>query len=321
MSGGAHGRRVVIGAAAFFLWALQRAHAHSGDAADTASAAAAALTPTLDLWVLAPLMLAAGLYGLGLRSAWRRAGIGRGVARWQALCYGVGFVGLLLSLVWPLDALGEQLFSAHMAQHLVLMNLAAPLLVLGAPLQVMMRPLPPAWQHTLAALVRRPWWRTGWHWLSGLAVATLLQMLLLWSWHTPRGVTVALENNAVHIAMHATLLAAALLFWTAVFRPVLQHGGQRQWPPLAALAATLKLNGIISITLMLQGGAAYLAYGTRAAAWGLSPAADEQLGWGLMMLIGSFSYIGAAIALLLVGFARLDASVLRPSRAATPSGR
>jgi putative membrane protein len=321
MNAGARGLIAVPCSAALAVGAARRAQAHGGDAAHDTSAVAAALTPTLDPWVLVPLLLAALLYGLGLRSAWRRAGIGRGVARWQALCYGAGFVGLLLSLVWPLDALGEQLFSAHMAQHLVLMNLAAPLLVLGAPLQVMLRALPAAWQRALAALVRRPWWRSGWRWLSGMAVATLLQMLLLWSWHTPRGVAVALQDDAVHIAMHTTLLAAALLFWTAVLRAVLQHGGQRQWPPLAALAATLKLNGIISITLMLQGGAAYLAYGTVAAEWGLSPAEDEQLGWGLMMLFGSLSYIGAAIALVLVGFARLGVPMRAAPRTATPSRR
>ena len=305
------GLRVRVAAA---LAAPATAWAHSGADGAAAATVAAALRPTLDPWILLPLLLALLLYGLGLRSAWQRAGTGRGVRRWQAACFGAGMVALLLSLVWPLDGLGERLFSAHMAQHLMLMNVAAPLLVLAAPLQVMLRPLPAPWQHALARLVRRPAWRGGWAWLSGLAVATLVQMLLLWSWHTPRGVTLALADDAVHIAMHATLLAAALLFWTAVLRPLLAHSGQRQWPPLAALAATLKLNGIVSITLMLQSGVAYPVYGAMATAWGLSASADEQLGWGLMMLVGTASYIGAAMGLLMAGVAAQPAGTARAAR-------
>ena len=70
------------------------------------------------------------------------------------------------------------------------------------------------------------------------------------------------------------LLVAALLFWTAVLRP---RSGY--WASLAALLATLKLTGVVCIALLLQPAALYTAYGDAAAAWGLSPSEDEQLGW------------------------------------------
>jgi cytochrome c oxidase assembly factor CtaG len=51
----------------------------------------------------------------------------------------------------------------------------------------------------------------------------------------------------------------------------------------------------------------YTAYGASAAAWGLTPEQDEQIGWGLMMVLGSATYLLPAIALLAFGFSRLEA--------------
>jgi putative membrane protein len=173
--------------------------------------------------------------------------------------------------------------------------------VLGAPLPLMMRALPVAGQRIVAAALHLHAWQAVWRWLGGAALATLLQLLLMWGWHTPHAVASALADDALHITMHASLLAAALLFWAAVLRPVLGHRAARVWVSLAALAVTLKVNGLICITLLLQPGARYAVYGATASAWGLMPAADEQLGWGLMMLVGMAGYSAAAIALLLFG--------------------
>lgn len=249
---------------------------------------------TLDPYVLAPLAAAAFLYFRGTSLSWRRAGRGRGVRTWEAASFAGGLAALFVALVWPLDALGEALFSAHMAQHLVLMNLAAPLLVLGAPLQVMIRALPPGARRSLAALAGTRAWRGAWVAASGLVAATLLQQVALWSWHTPRGVALALESDPIHIAMHASLAAAALLFWTAVLRPRARH----YWGSIAAVLVTLKTSGIVAILLLLQPGAIYGVYGSSALAWGLAPHEDEQLGWGLMMVAGSATYLAAGLALV-----------------------
>jgi putative membrane protein len=246
---------------------------------------------TLDPLVLIPLTAAAWLYARGsLRFGPREA------------CFAAGMVGLFLALVWPLDVLGELLFSAHMAQHVVLMNVAAPLLVLGAPVAAMLRAMPPGARRALAQLGAGRRWRAAWHTLVGLSAATLLQQLALWIWHTPRGVAAALSNDAVHVAMHVTLLAAALLFWTAVLRPRSGH----YWGAIAALVVTLKVSGAITIVLLLQSGSLFAAYGASAAAFGLTPAEDEQIGWGLMMALGSLSYLASAVALVGLSFARLE---------------
>lgn len=243
----------------------------------------------LDPLVLVPLALAAFLYWRGsLRFGAREA------------CFAAGMAALFVSLVWPLDVLGEQLFSAHMAQHMVMMNIAAPLLVLGAPLAAMLRALPLRWRRALAALGAGRRWRAAWRWLSGAAAATLLQQALLWGWHTPRAVARSLESDPVHIVMHASLLAAALLFWTAVLR-------HRQYGrAIAALLVTLKLTGVVCIMMLIQAGGLYAAYGASAAAWGLDAAQDEHLGWGIMMTIGTLTYLGAAVALAAAWLAALE---------------
>ena len=249
---------------------------------------------TLDPLVLVPLALAGWLYSRGARSSWRRAGIGRGVRRWEAACFALGMSGLFFALVWPLDVLGEERFSLHMAQLIVMLNFAAPLLVLGAPLQVMVRALPAAWRRRAAHFVPRP----------GLVMAALLQQAVLWAWHTPRGIALSLESDAVHIAMHATLLVAALLFWTAVLRP----RGARYWAPIAALLLTLKITGAVCIVMMLQDAVVYPAYDA-----GID---DEHLGWGFMMIAGTLSYLGAGVALVSVSFAALERThAARPLRA------
>ena len=246
---------------------------------------------SLDPLALVPLALAVWLYWRGsLRAGLREA------------CFAGGTVALFFALVWPLDALGERLFSAHMAQHLVLMNVAAPLIVLGAPLPAMLRAMPLRIRRALAQLGAGRRWRAGWHWLGNLGVATASQLAVLWIWHTPRGIAAALENDALQVTMHASLIAAALVFWTAVLHPA----GNRQWGSIAALLVTLKLTGVACIAVLIGGDGLYLAYGESAARWGLSPAEDEAIGWGLMMTLGSATYLAAALALAWRGLASLE---------------
>ncbi len=95
-----------------------------------------------DLWgawswepsVLLALALAAWAYARGLRALWRSAGLGRGVRTWQAAAYAGGLLTVFVALISPLDGLSSALFSAHMVQHLLLMLVAGPALILGAPL-------------------------------------------------------------------------------------------------------------------------------------------------------------------------------------------
>ncbi|WP_342707770.1 cytochrome c oxidase assembly protein [Jannaschia helgolandensis] len=112
----------------------------------------------------------------------------------------------------------ESLFSAHMAQHITLMGLAAPLLGMGQPLATMTRALPRRWQRWFGALPQAAAWRRANGLLNAPGVATALMLGVFLFWQAPRALAVALEDDLVHAVMHGSTFAAALTFWTIIAR-------------------------------------------------------------------------------------------------------
>ena len=249
---------------------------------------------SLDPFVVMPISAGAALYTFGLYRAWTRAGIGRGITKAQVAAVAGGTLAFCTSLVWPLDAMGDSLFVAHMAQHMVLMAIAAPLLVLGDPLLTVLRAVPRR-QRQLAAVALR--WRPGravWSWLTGPAVATLVQMGVVLVWLAPGALSVALRNDVVHAMMHASLFAAGVVFWTAVLRA----SAQRRGSGIVALLVATKMTVIIGALLTFAPRALYPVYGNLGSAWGVTLLEDQQLGGLLMMIGGGMMYMVAALTLL-----------------------
>lgn len=181
-----------------------------------------------DLWtawsgepaVLLGIGLAALVYQRGLRTLWGRAGIGRGIRRWQAAAYAGGLFALFVALASPLDALGNALFSAHMVQHLVLVLVAAPLLALGTPLLGFLWALPARGRRAVAyGWHRAPGIRTLVHAVVHPLSAWASHAVALWAWHTPLLYDAAVANEVVHALEHASFLFTALLFWWALVHP------------------------------------------------------------------------------------------------------
>ena len=168
---------------------------------------------TFDPWVVTPLLLSATMYGLGLVVLWRRAGIGRGVRRWQAACYGAGWLLLAVTLLSPLHLLGVQLFTAHMVEHELIMAVAAPLLALARPIGAFLWALP---------VPLRPWLgrtgrlRTGWSVVTAPVPATIWHGALIWFWHAPALFDDAVAYVSLHRLQHLSFLVSALAFWWAL---------------------------------------------------------------------------------------------------------
>ena len=252
--------------------------------------------------VILPLAVAVILYARGVHLAWKKAGRDRGVRTWQAYSFFLGVLALIAALVWPLDALGESLFAAHMGQHIVLMGLAAPLLVLGLPVPTIMRAVPKSCQRNLAFLAASKPWRRGWSWLTGIIVATVLQLVVFLVWHIPSAIALSLENDVVHSIMHSSLFGSALFFWTAVARWRETGFGAR----IFALVINLKFSLIIGGLLVFGPKAFYTSYGSRGAAWGVSLLEDQQLAGALMMTAGAMMYLGGALILSAAWFNALE---------------
>ncbi len=139
-----------------------------------------------DLWtawrfepgILIPLALTAFLYARGARMS-------RGVTARQMACFWCGWLVLALSLVSPLHPLGEALFSAHMAQHELLMLAAAPLLVLSRPLVPLLWGLPFPWRRAIGQWSKQPALQQTWSALTHPVAAWSLHAVILWVWHAP----------------------------------------------------------------------------------------------------------------------------------------
>lgn len=223
-------------------------------------------------------------------------GPGRGVSRWRAGAYGAGLLVVLLALVSPLDTQAQALFSAHMVQHLLLLLVAPPLLVAGAPLYVGFWALPGR-----RALGR--WWRgsprvraVAGRLLSPLPVWAT-NVAVLWFWHLPVTYDLAVQQEAVHVFEHASFLATAFLFWWLLFR----HTGRRMDQGRGVIyvfTAGLQCS-MLGAILTFSGKAWYSVHAPSTAAWGLTPLQDQQLAGLIMWIPGGLVYLGAAAVLFL----------------------
>jgi len=250
-------------------------------------------TWSFDPWVVAPLLLSAALYALGIARLWSRAGRGRGISMLQATAFAGGWSTLAAALVSPLDALGGQLFSAHMLQHELLMVLAAPLLCLAQPLAAWTWALPAAARRALAAFLRCAAWRWAWRGLTAPLTAWALHAVVLWGWHAPALFEAALADTAWHTWQHGSFLASALLFWWAVLRP-----GQRQGAAgMAYVFTTMLHTAFLGALLSLSNRIWYPGYLSSTPALGLDPLADQQLGGLLMWVPAGLAYLVSGLAL------------------------
>jgi len=257
-----------------------------------------------DLWtswsvepaVVAGLAAAAVLYARGVRALWRRGGRGRVVAPWRVWCYAGGLLALVVALVSPLDAMGGALFSAHMAQHLVLVVVAAPLLALGEPLAATLWAFPVGARRTVGRWARRRAVRGAWLVLRAPAVVWVLHVSTMWVWHAPRLYESALRHPAVHALEHASFFVPALLFWWLLAdrraRGRMGFGGSLLLLFTAALQSTV-LGALITMAQRPW----YLAYYDTTRSWGLTPLEDQQLAGLVMWVPAGFVYLAALVAL------------------------
>jgi putative membrane protein len=248
-------------------------------------------------WLVTLMLLSAAGYAIGLRRLWRNAGRGRGIALHQAGAFALGWIALAVALVSPLDALGGWLFSAHMVQHELLMVVAAPLLVLGRPLATWAWALPPNASRALGRWTGSRGWAGLWRALTDPLVAWALHALALWAWHVPALFDAALHNEAVHIVQHFSFFVTALFFWWAV----LGHDPRGRYGPghaVGYLFTTMLHTAALGALLSLAPTPWYPGYLAPAAALGVDPVDDQQLGGLVMWVPAGLAYVIAALAVI-----------------------
>lgn len=178
----------------------------------------------------------------------------------------------------------------HMAAHILAMNVVAPVLVLLLPARAVRR---------LALVPVEMVPGTGG---TGrlLALATVLQLALLWGWHAPAVFAAATASAGLMVLMHLSLIAAALWFWSAVVAA--DRAGD--WAPLGALLITGKLFCLLGLLLAFAPRALYATAAfiqscfAAGGATGVSPpVADQQLAGLLMLTACPLVYVTAAVVI------------------------
>jgi putative membrane protein len=253
-------------------------------------------------WNLAPpvvlgIAIAALTYGLGV-IALRRNGHGPGPRR--VLCFYAGLAVVVGSLVAPLDALATTLFSAHMVQDLMLILIAAPLLVLGAPLVPVTMAMPRTLRRIFRSIERVPVVNAASRAVMNPVVVLALHSLALWAWHLPSPYQAALGDDVLHGGEHVTFVATAMLFWALVIgsrrRRRLGHG-----PAILLTFVTALQSAALGVVLTFASTVLYPVHAGRTQAWGLTALEDQQLA-GVFMSLEQASVFFAVFAFWVVRF-------------------
>jgi putative membrane protein len=183
---------------------------------------------------------------------------------WRLAALGCGTLSVWVVAGSPLAGLDHQILTAHMAQHLLLMMVAAPLILLGAP---GIRPrIPPVFC-----------------WLASTAVVI--------GWHIPLLFELGMQSKSWHAVEQASFFAAGLLFWWPVI------GREPQWSiPLYLFLATLPCDAL-SAFLTFCGRVVYPHYQHGPRLIDLSPLGDQELAGALMWVVVTFAYLAPAAAI------------------------
>jgi putative membrane protein len=252
-------------------------------------------------WSLPPvatfaIVLSAVVY---LRGWWllRRAGVPF-VPPWRAVSFVSGLCFVWIALASPIDALNELVLTAHMVQHMLLMMVAPPLILLGAPLVPMVRGLPSVVaRKVVAPVLSRPAVDQTGHALTNPVAGVLLMGVVMFAWHTPILYELALRSESWHEVEHASFLSVSLIFWWPV---VLPWPSREQWPRWAMvpylLLADLQ-NTALSAILAFSDRVLYPSYSEVPRVFGLSALEDQVAAGAFMWVAGSLAFILPAIVL------------------------
>ena len=240
-------------------------------------------------WNLDPLLLIGLLLPLYLYS---RGAMTYPVARWRTALFITAIATLFIALISPLDALSGSLFSAHMVQHLLLILVAAPLLVVSRPLSPLLRGLPQPWRNAFGSLMQMRSIHLIWARLTAVIVILLVHLVALLAWHVPGLYSAAINYHWIHILEHASFFITAALYWWVLYTA--DHFGGR----ILSVFIVMMVSGLLGALMTFASVPWYLDHVPYVEAWGLTPLEDQQLA-GLFMWIPAGTLYVAIMALFL----------------------
>ncbi len=230
----------------------------------------------------------------------RQRGSGRLVAPWRSVAYLSGLVVLSIALMSPIDVLSGQFFFMHMIQHLLLVMIAPPLLLIADPMPIMMWGLPSGLRLEVGRWLRPDsTFRRAVRSLTTPGLVWLYFITVLLGWHDPRVYNLTLESEWVHDLEHLTFFITAMLFWWHVTGAAPRI--HRRLPPGVRIGYTLSVvppNALTGIAIAFASEPIYAYYTTVPRLGEMTALQDQMLGGVIMWIPGSMMYIIAALILI-----------------------
>jgi putative membrane protein len=218
---------------------------------------------------------------------------------WRLNCFLGGIAALFVAVASPLDTFSGSLLFMHMAQHYVLMSIAPPLVVLGAPVVPMLRGLP-RW---IVRVPLRPVFKSGVlpeleAFLTRPVVAWLLMNISYIGWHIPAAYETALASETVHNLEHACFFFTNLIFWWPIVQPWPSRGAFTRWLLIPYLLLADVVNTGVSAFLCFAGRLVYPSYGLIVRPLGIGALDDQVAAGAFMWVFGSMVYLIPAVAIV-----------------------
>jgi putative copper resistance protein D len=283
-----------IAAVAAWLASAGPALAHGAEAPPAPTAATLVLDWSFDPLLQIPLLLAAGAYlwAVGRVDALRPS---NRVPRSRIAAFLGGIVAIEIALQSGIEAYDTALFSVHMVQHVLLMMVAAPLLVLGAPITLLLRVasheqrrryILPVLHSRVVRAISHP------------VVAWLLFAGVMWGTHFSAIFDESLGNPLIHDLEHLLYLGSALLFWWPAVG--VDPTPWRMAYPARILYLFLQMpqNTFLALAIFSASAPLYPHYSTLARTWGPTPLADQQAAGAIMWVVGDLIFLVAILGVV-----------------------
>lgn len=216
---------------------------------------------------------------------------------WRLACFLSGIATLQIALASPIDAFDAFFLADHMIQHLLLMMIVPPLILLGNPGIPVMRGLPRPLRRALGWLLKHD----PLSWLASLfaqpSLCWLLFTISMLGWHLPRFYDLALRSPNWHDAEHATFLLTSILFWWPVIQPWPSRARLPRWGLIPYLLLADFANSALCAFLIFSERTFYPFYTQIPRIAALSVRDDQVIAGAIMWVIGSLAFLIPAVAI------------------------
>jgi len=195
----------------------------------------------------------------------------RAVPRWRQACFYGGLTLIVVTLASPLGHISDELFLAHMAEHLILSDIAALLLVVGLT-------------GPLLAPVLRIRFFDRMRVLAHPLVALPLWAINLYAWHIAALHEAAVRHGGVHALQHLLFIGLGANMWMCLFGPLPKPAWFGNLARLGYIVSVRLLGAILANIFVFGGHAFYDVYAKGETFWKISPAGDQNAAGGIMMV-------------------------------------